>query len=101
MCEAFAHTPLILESSSGVIGNYGVEVRFDLASFNAVQDLFQVSQEKLPAIAGSVATENNIRHYIKTMAPRISAIVQAQISTDKCGGTLHGLPQYKNTPATI
>ena len=30
---------------------------------------------KLPTIAGSIVTENNIRHYIKTMAPRISAIV--------------------------
>ena len=52
-------------------------------------------------IAGSVATENNIGHYIKTMAPRVSAIVQARISADKRSGTLHGPPQYKNTPASI
>ena len=30
-CGAFAHTPLILDSNSGVIGNRGVEVPFDLA----------------------------------------------------------------------
>ena len=31
LCGEFAHTPLILESSSGVIGNRGVQVPFDLA----------------------------------------------------------------------
>ena len=34
-----------------------------------------ISQEKQPTIAGSTAVENNIRHYIKAMAPQISAII--------------------------
>ena len=34
------------------------------------------TQEKLSTIAGSVAKENNIRHYIKAMALWISAILQ-------------------------
>ena len=35
-----------------------------------------LSQEKRPTIAGSATTENNIRHYIKAMAPQISTIIQ-------------------------
>ena len=35
-----------------------------------------LSQEKQPTIAGSIAMENNIRHYIKAMVPWISTITQ-------------------------
>ena len=42
----------------------------------ATYRLILLSQEKRPAIAGSATTENNICHYIKAMAPRISTIIQ-------------------------
>ena len=40
---------------------------------NAVSD---ISQQKQHAIAGSALTQNNIRHYINSMLPRISEIIQ-------------------------
>ena len=36
----------------------------------------QLSQQKQHAIAGSALTQNNIRHYINSMLPWISEIIQ-------------------------
>ena len=36
----------------------------------------RLTQQKQHAIAGSALTQNNIRHYINSMLPRISEIIQ-------------------------
>ena len=67
-------------------------------------DVGQLSQEKQPTTAGSIAMENNIHHYIKAMAPRISAIIQLGYSPINmvghfmaCLNTKTHLPLYKHT----
>ena len=52
-------------------------IRSDISWWNRhLMIQIMVDIGKRPTIAGSVTTENNIRHYIRAMAPRISTIIQ-------------------------